>query len=155
MIVYNDLNILVLGQSKKKTFFYFCNFFFQKWTVFSYQTNKQKKIAAARLARITATRWTGNRLFLWTALLTCFSYSLYILHLFLSFAFLVRAVQSLVKLGSILQVPIYQQHVSPTTNPTFLQPILPTSTTPKPRQNPIPKPANKYRPTAPANFPTD
>ena len=36
----------------------------------SYQKKKngKKKIAAARLATITATRWTGNRHFFWDSL---------------------------------------------------------------------------------------
>ena len=50
-------------------FFHFCNFFSPKLDNI-FLPNKmilKKKIAAALLARITATRWTGNRLFLWTA----------------------------------------------------------------------------------------
>ena len=49
-------------------FFHFCKKkkFLQRWTIFSYRKKKWKKntkIAAARLAIITATRWTGNRPF--------------------------------------------------------------------------------------------
>ena len=45
--------------------------YFFKWTKFSYQTKTiflEKKNAAARLATISATCWTGNNLFLRVAL---------------------------------------------------------------------------------------
>ena len=49
-------------------FFSFCHFFFfLKISTFSYQkqTNRGiKDFAAARLATVSATRWTGNKLFL-------------------------------------------------------------------------------------------
>ena len=51
-----DFFFFIFAKKKKK-----------KRTIFSYQKKKKKKLrkknAAARLAIITATRWTGNRLF--------------------------------------------------------------------------------------------
>ena len=56
-------------------FFSFCHFtFFWVILIFSYKKKKKeergnkKEIAAARLATISATRWTGNKLFLRVAL---------------------------------------------------------------------------------------
>ena len=51
-------------------FFLFAIFFFKKWTIYSYKERKSgKKNAAAQLALILATRWTGNILFFMDSLM--------------------------------------------------------------------------------------